>query len=124
MPEYVNVNLEDPRQDVHRTREENIGLNRYCVAERLLPPNSGGLKVLEVGGGAAEFSRRLQSLGFLVTFVDLSPSNVKRARSFGLEAHQLDLNSGLPIFRPETFDGIVMLEIIEHVVTAEHLLKE
>src|SRR5262245_34329890 len=121
---FVNVNLEDPRQDVHRTREEHIELNRYRVAERLLPSNSVGSEVLEVGGGAAEFSRRLQSLGIDVTFVDLSPSNVRRAASFGMKAHQLDLNCGFPIFPSETFDGIVMLEIIEHIVSAENLLKE
>ena len=121
---FANVNLEDPRQDVHRFRQEQIGLNRHCVAEELLPPNPAGLKILEIGGGAAEFSRRLQSLGIMVTFADLSPLNVERARSFGMDAHQIDLNFGLPVFESDTFDGIVMLEIIEHVVAAENLLKE
>src|SRR5205823_12183775 len=120
----ANVNLEDPRQDVHRVRAEQVGLNRNRVAEALLPPDPAGLKILEIGGGAAEFSRRLQSRGILVTFADLSPLNVERARSFGMEAHQIDLNCGLPVFQSDTYDGIVMLEIIEHIVAAESLLKE
>jgi SAM-dependent methyltransferase len=123
-PSFTNVNLADPRQDVHRLRPENPGLNRYRVAEALLPAEPRGLEILEVGGGAAEFSRRLQALGILVTFVDLSPTNVERARSFGFEAHQVDLNCGLPPFRDGRFAGVVMLEIIEHVVAAENLLAE
>lgn len=121
---FGNVNLEDPRQDVHRLRKEQPNLSRHGVAERLLPNPPRGLAILEVGGGAAEFSRRLQSLGVAVTFVDLSPSNVQRANSLGMEAHQLDLNDGLPPFSDGVFDGVIMLEIIEHVVAAEKLLKE
>jgi 2-polyprenyl-3-methyl-5-hydroxy-6-metoxy-1,4-benzoquinol methylase len=121
---FTSVNLADPRQDVHRLRKEQPTLNRYRVAETLLPANPAGLKVLEVGGGAAEFSRRMQAMGLTVTFADLSPTNVDRARSLGFEGHQLDLNHGLPIFADNTFDALVMLEIIEHVVAAENLLKE
>jgi len=110
---------------VDRDRVVRPTLNRFRVAERLLPRHQGeGFNVLEVGGGAAEFSQRLRHLGHQVTFVDLSSSNVARAMALGFPAHQLDLNSGLPPFKTGTFDGVIMLEIIEHVVTAEHLLQE
>lgn len=117
------VNLADPRQDVHRVREHNPGLHRYTVAERLLP-DVAGRRVVELGGGTGELSRRIRERGADVTFVDLSPANVARARSEGFEALQLDLNRGLPEFDDESFDGVVMLEIIEHVVAAEQLLAE
>src|SRR5689334_13286986 len=102
---FDSVNLGDPRQDVHRVRDEQVGLSRHKVAETLLPADPRGLKVLEIGGGAAEFSRRMQALGIQVTFVDLSPNNVKRATSYGMAAHQLDLNCGLPVFQADVFDG-------------------
>ena len=53
-----------------------------------------------------------------VTFVDLSEHNVAKAQALGLRAYKLDLNLGLPVFREAEFDGVVMLEIIEHVVAA------
>jgi 2-polyprenyl-3-methyl-5-hydroxy-6-metoxy-1,4-benzoquinol methylase len=122
--DFATVNLADPRQDVHRERMHDPNLNRYRVAEGLLPAETAGLKVLELGGGIAELSRRMTEKGIKVTFVDLSDANLAKAAKLGLETHKLDLNLGLPPFEDSTFDGVVMLEIIEHVVAAEFLLKE
>lgn len=122
--DFATVNLADPRQDVHRERKHDPNLNRYKVAESLLPAQTKGLKVLELGGGIAELSRRMTEKGIVVTFVDLSDANLAKAAALGLETHKLDLNLGLPDFAEGTFDGVVMLEIIEHVVAAEFLLQE
>jgi len=121
---YQAINLADPRQDVHRERIHNSNLSRYRVAEKLLPPSSKSLKVLELGGGIGEFSRRMTKRGIEVTFVDLSENNIKNARATGLEAHQIDLNLGLREFASAKFDGVVMLEVIEHIVSSEFLLEE
>jgi methionine biosynthesis protein MetW len=118
------VNTTDPRQDVHRERTHDPNQHRYGVAERLVPADSDGLSVLELGGGIGELSRRMTARGLDVTFVDLSEHNVRTARSLGLKAHRLDLNDGLPPFAPGEFDGVVMLEVIEHIVAAEELLGE
>lgn len=118
------VNTLDPRQDVHRERTHDPNQHRYGVAERLLPAGSAGLSVLELGGGIGELSRRMTARSVDVTFVDLSEHNVRRARSLGLKAHRLDLNEGLPPFAAGDFDGVVMLEVIEHIVAAEELLLE
>jgi 2-polyprenyl-3-methyl-5-hydroxy-6-metoxy-1,4-benzoquinol methylase len=118
------VNTFDPRQDVHRERSHDPNLNRYRVAEGLLPLRSSGLTVLELGGGIGEFSRRMGLRGIDVTFVDLSEHNVRKARALGLNAHHLDLNDGLPSFDDGEFDGVVMLEVIEHIVAAEALLAD
>ncbi|MBC8145262.1 MAG: class I SAM-dependent methyltransferase, partial [bacterium] len=117
------VNLADPRQDVHRVRKPQPGLHRYTVAERLLP-NVVGKRIIELGGGTGDMSRRMRTLGANVTFADLSPSNVANAACDGFHALQLDLNRGLPDIANESYDGIVMLEIIEHLVAVEHMLSE
>ena len=122
--DFRTVNLADPRQDVHIERRHNPNLYRYTAAERLLPTQPSGLSVLELGGGIGEFSRRLRARNIDVTFADLSEHNVAKARSFGCAAHRVDLNEGLAVFPDASFDGIVMLEIIEHVVAAEFLLQE
>jgi 2-polyprenyl-3-methyl-5-hydroxy-6-metoxy-1,4-benzoquinol methylase len=121
---YTTVNLDDPRQDVHLERKHDPNLHRYKVAEELLPTPSAGLRVLEIGGGIAEFSRRMLSRGIDVTFVDLSDHNLRKAEALGMEAHKIDLNTGLPPFDEGQFDGVVILEVIEHVVAAELLLRE
>ena len=116
------VNLDDPRQDVHRVRAHPPHQLRYEVAERLIP--DGPLPhVLELGGGTGEFARRLRDRGLMVTFADLSESNVERANAEGFETHRVDLNFPLP-FDDCSFDGVTMLEVIEHIVAAERLLAE
>jgi methionine biosynthesis protein MetW len=118
------VNTADPRQDVHVERMHDPNLLRYRIAEALLPTESQGLAVLELGGGIAELSRRMMRRGMEVTFVDLSEQNIRKARALGLEAHRLDLNSGLAEFPEKRFDCVVILEVIEHIVAAEALLSE
>jgi len=118
------TNLSNARQDVHKQRRHDPSLHRYRVAEKLLPSNCSGLSILELGGGIAEFSRRMKEREIRVAFVDLSEHNIRKAQSLGVEAHQLDLNLGLVPFRDAQFDGVVMLEIIEHIVAAEFLLQE
>lgn len=125
MNEFTYINLNDPRQDVHRIRIHNPHLHRYHVAEKLLPEKCMGLNVLELGGGTGEFSRRMMERKIEVTFVDLNENNIVRARGMGIKStYRIDLNGGLKLFANSTFDGVVMLEVIEHIVAAEFLLQE
>jgi 2-polyprenyl-3-methyl-5-hydroxy-6-metoxy-1,4-benzoquinol methylase len=121
---YSTANLSHPLQDVHRERSHAPDLYRYRVAEALLPENIAGKRVFELGGGIAEFSRRMREHGVEPSFVDLNDRNVERARQLGFAAYQMDLNAGLAPFADASFDGVVMLEIIEHVVASEFLLAE
>ncbi len=121
---YRGVNLADERQDVHKERAHPPNLPRYDMAEQLLPDAMEGLRVLELGGGIGEFSRRMLTRSALVTFVDLSEANLAKARAMGMEALRLDLNLGLPGLEDGAFDGVVILEVIEHLVAVERMLDE
>jgi 2-polyprenyl-3-methyl-5-hydroxy-6-metoxy-1,4-benzoquinol methylase len=123
--EFPYVNLSDWRQDVHKVRENKPNLYRYKVAETLLPLQANGLSVLELGGGTGEFTRRIIERGIGVTFVDLNENNLKRVEKlYGIKTCKVDLNLGLKEFHDSSFDGIVILEVIEHIVATEYLLKE
>ena len=119
------VNTAHPRQDIDTSRLARPGMFRYKLAAELVSvPTEGKVRCLELGGGAAEFSRKLKKMGYLVTFTDLNPNSVKQARVLGFESLQIDFNEGLPGLPDASFDLAVMLEVIEHIVNAEHLLAE
>jgi len=118
------VNISHTHQDVYGTRKSIPNKSRYRFAESLLLQSSQGLRLLEVGGGMAEFSCRLAEKGFQVTFSDLNTNSVSHAQKLGFDSHQIDFNFGLPNFSDAEFDAVVMLEVIEHIVNAEHLLLE
>lgn len=122
--DFIPVNLSHPLQDVHRVRQERKEHYRYKVARNLLPEFTAGMRVLEVGCGRSEFARQLSDLGFEVVVTDLSPSNIEFAKSVGFEAYQVDLNLGLGEFKDQSFDAVVILDVIEHVIQVEFLLEE
>lgn len=128
MSSYDQINLDDPRQDVHKQRDQPADLPRYRVALNLLE-QAGAIaaddcQVLELGGGTGAFSKQMTAAGLQVTFADLNENNVARARESGLEAVQINLSEGLPGLPDNHYDGIVILEVIEHVVPAEKLLRD
>lgn len=90
----------------------------------MVPPAADGARALDVGGGMAEFAEVLRSKGYATDLADLSEQNVENARAAGFGAHRVDLNEGLPGIEDSTYDVVGMLEVIEHVVTSEHLLAE
>ncbi len=118
------VNLAHHQQDVYGVRQALPELNRYRLAESLLPQNGQRMHVLEIGGGMAEFSQRLAEMGYKVTFTDLNPNSVDHAKRLGFESYHIDFNLGLPGLDESKFDVAIMLEVIEHVVNAEYLLTE
>lgn len=118
------VNAEHPRQDIGRTREFDPHRLRYEFAVALLPPAAPGAALLDVGGGAGEFCVRARALGYRTKLVDGNASSVAAERGRGGEAVVLDLTRGLAGLPDATFDAVVCLEVIEHIVTAELLLAE
>lgn len=102
-----------------------MGRIRYRFALEVLPrPDSNGGRLLDIGGGRAEFARLARDMGWQVTLAEGNPDSVVYAQNLGFEAHQLDLNRGLELPGDSRFSGAVCLDVIEHVVCAEFLLKE
>ncbi|MCA1726301.1 MAG: class I SAM-dependent methyltransferase [Actinobacteria bacterium] len=88
------------------------------------PPKRPDARALDVGGGMGEFAEVLRSKGYTTDLADLSASNVENARERGFGAMRVDLNEGLPGIEDATYDVVAMLEVIEHVVNSETLLRE
>ena len=112
-------------ESFNQLRPEDFDRPQYKYALSLLAKhNPENRKIIEFGGGRAEFSRTLRENRFNVTFVDINPENVKFAQDIGFESKVCDLNNKLEEFPDQIFDGAVMLEVIEHINQSELLLSE
>ena len=124
MSNQILINKSHPQQDAFGVRLVDATKNRYRFAEELLPPPGKGQRVLEIGGGMAEFSQRIARKGYQITFADFNSNSVENARQLGFESHRIDFNDGLPGIADQSHDLVVILEVIEHIVNAEFLLEE
>ncbi len=100
---------------------------RHDLRERLLLAlllkAEPGRKVLNAGAGQGTFSQRLVERGFQVTSGDASEAAVAVLRErTGGDVVQADV-SALP-FREQTFDAVVLGEVLEHVADDQAALAE
>jgi 2-polyprenyl-3-methyl-5-hydroxy-6-metoxy-1,4-benzoquinol methylase len=98
-----------------------FGLHEY-VAEKVTKYLQPGAKILDLGAGSGAMSLRLHELGFEVIAVDYV------SEAFALHDRvpfkQVDLNSTFSEVFDGQFDGIIAIEIIEHLENPRNLFRE
>lgn len=103
-------------RDQFRTRFDRRGRNAFA-----------GLSLIDVGCGGGLIAEPMRRLGFEVTGVDASPENVGTARAhaetLGLEIAYRAATAEQVAAEGRTFDVVLALEIVEHVVDPEAFLK-
>ncbi len=86
-----------------------------------------GLSLIDVGCGGGLIAEPMRRLGFAVTGVDASTENVGTARAhaetMGLEIAYRAATAEQVAAEGRTFDVVLALEIVEHVVDPEAFLK-
>jgi 2-polyprenyl-3-methyl-5-hydroxy-6-metoxy-1,4-benzoquinol methylase len=85
-----------------------------------------GAKVLDVGSALGINSIGLDEVGFDVTALEIDPNLVKQFKKNEATKHipiQLGDATKMP-FKNASFDGAVLIEVIEHVPDTETLLSE
>lgn len=75
--------------------------------------NEGKQTLLEIGAGTGDASLFFQEQGLKVTCTDLSPENVKRCISKGLDAHEMDFKN--LSFPASSFDAVFAINCLLHV---------
>ncbi len=91
-------------------------LRRYCVRKLIGTRDSGS--VLDIGCGAGDLSYTLSKIGFSVTGIDFSEAAIAACKLRFAESVAADRLSFRKddLFRiDETFDIIVMMEVLEHI---------
>jgi len=72
-------------------------------------------RVLDAGCGNGAFSRLLQERGFSVVGIDCDKNGIELARAHGGEFLELSLYDDPPGCFLNSFDAVVLLEVIEHL---------
>lgn len=83
--------------------------------------------VLELGCYDGSFSRHLATRGNRVVGVDYDADAVLKATEFCSSAYRFDLNEAGQLFdgplQGRRFDRVLMMDVLEHLVTPENLLR-
>lgn len=79
--------------------------------------------VLDLGSGDGLFLSLLKEKSISGEGLDISEEGVAKTRAKGLKASPFDFNGKVP-FEDNTFDVVVMLDLLEHLYAPERLLKE
>jgi SAM-dependent methyltransferase len=79
---------------------------------------------LDLGGGAGEFARIARDRGYEVTLVDGDPRNIANLAGSGIQGVLADLDAPLENLPVDGFDGVSLIEVIEHIPHAERLIAE
>ncbi|HEX2477290.1 MAG TPA: glycosyltransferase [Lacipirellulaceae bacterium] len=88
---------------------------------RQLPVSAGAVpRVLDLGAGSGGMSQLLHEAGYRVDACDLEPRLFQFA---AVECRPADLGERLP-YNDATFDGVICVEVLEHVDGHERLFRE
>lgn len=82
-----------------------------------------GARVLDLGvGDGALLEYLIQQKGIIGTGVDVSPKAVEFCRARGLNVLLADINAPIATYVTDTYDYVIMSEIIEHIPDPETML--
>lgn len=98
-------------------------LDRHRIISRLI---SDGASVLDIGCGDGAFLRYVRDVqpSCRLMGLDISATAVDTVRESGIAAQQIDPAMPLADQVKEQWENIVLMEVIEHVVDAEGLMRQ
>ena len=94
--------------------------------DRLVFPLGVGMHFLDVGSGSGSNATDLCSLGATVSAVEIDDDLVCRfpQRFPTSGVHMVQANAQSLPFRPDQFDGVLILEVLEHIERTGSILQE
>ncbi|MCQ8103099.1 class I SAM-dependent methyltransferase [Methylomonas sp. SURF-2] len=78
--------------------------------------------LLDLAAGSGALSLRLQDMGFKITAYDYEENNFRLKQS--IKFNQVDLNNDFSKISDCLYDGVIAVEIIEHLENPRHLIRE
>jgi len=100
-------------------RNDQIVCFRHEAALKMIDKGT----VLDLGSGDGLFLSLLKKKGITGNGLDISEGGVAKTRARGIEASVFDFDDKIP-FGDNTFDNVVILDVLEHLYAPEALLRE
>jgi|SRR6266566_1019676 len=97
--------------------------DRYCWTIETFLPSCQGKRILEVGCGGGKLLELLKPVNDVVG-VDASVDGIAACDARGIEGHCIDTSSEPLPFADESFDLVICLETIEHMMNPYYALME
>ena len=97
--------------------------NCFDKISGFLPPLNSKLKILDIGCGYGSVSENLIRMGHDVYGIEINKEALKELKKKGFKTIACDITNKLP-FGNNSFDGILLLDILEHVFDPISLLSE
>ncbi len=112
------------RSDIFRNSKKYYLNARNTVSDDLIDfaLKNSGKDVLDIGCATGEYCLELKKHGLKCTGIDINQSYVTMANKNNVEAYQMD--AGDLKFKDNSFDTVLLFEVLEHVTTPEAVLKE
>src|SRR3989344_3921756 len=109
------------KEDYCQIRKEEEIIFSYL---KDIKSKQGGVPtLLDIGCGSGVITKEVAAIGYDVKGIDFSETAVQKARSIGVPAEVVDLDSGIP--DPEkTYDVVLAGDIIEHVFDPMSVIQE
>jgi len=96
--------------------------DRYQNVVEYVRETGDRLRILDAGCGNGWLAS-LYRKGHTVHGIDISDINLRKIRDMGIQPLKHDLDRELPL-RDGAYDVVVCSEILEHILSPEHLLRE
>jgi len=112
-------------EEVHRNYygAGDYSEDRYAWTIQTFLPAHGGMRILEVGCGRGKLLELLKGSNAVVG-VDASAAGIEICSARGIEAHCMDPSSEPLPFASESFDVVICLETMEHMMSPYYAMLE
>jgi len=83
---------------------------------------NAGKEILDLGCATGDYCSNLESMGFNCTGIDVNPEYIEKARERGINVYLM--NGDDLKFQNNSFDTVLLFEVLEHVENPYKILKE
>jgi ubiquinone/menaquinone biosynthesis C-methylase UbiE len=112
------------RDEIFRDTRNWYLEKKNCASDGLIKfaVQNAGDTILDVGCATGDYCNKLKKLGFKCVGIDINREYIEKALENGIEAYIMSAENIK--FLDNSFDTILLFEVLEHVEKLDHVLEE